>query len=943
MNNKTILTGLCGLLAAAGAIRAQSTAFTYQGRLNSVTGAATGLYDFSFNLYAASGGGSALTASNGFFAVPVTGGVFTVTLDFGNQFPGADRWLGTAVRTNGAGAFATLTPRQPLAPTPYAIRAASAGTATTATTANSVVAGAVNGTALAANSVDSSKIADGSITANDLSSALLSNTFWRLTGNAGTSAGVNFVGTTDDQPFEARVNNRRVLRFEVLFDPGNSPNLIGGFSGNSVSGVFGAAIGGGGAAGFPNRVNANYGVVAGGLGNSVFQNDSFIGGGIGNNISTDRAVIAGGRDNSVRTNASNAAIGGGRDNVITGAHGAIPGGISNQATNNAFAAGTRAKAIHSGTFVWADSQNSDFSSSSNNQFLVRASGGAGFGTTTPTAQLDVSSTGGDSFPQLRIDHTTGSDYARLRFTQRGNYNHRWDLGAISNSFSLYSGYFGREFLHGDSNGVSFGDSNVGIGTTSPLEKLHVAGRFLRVDGLGDERAYLGGDGNGGEVQVGSLNPAINNVLLWNAGNNTTMDLIADQITANQFSGAFLGDGSGLNNVWKTGGNAGMTTGVNFLGTSDNQELHLRSFNRRGLLLARVSAPVPRSGLSRGSDSAMNVAGGYWGNVISSGVIGATIAGGGYEFDDNIFNPPVAQPNVVTGDYGAVGGGAMNTAGYSGTVPGGLNNAAAGRYSFAAGRQAKANHDGSFVWADSQNGDFSSTTTNEFAIRAAGGLRLDTVGGTEQMRLNSAGRLTVGGDFLVARGTGNEQGYIGGDGAGGNVQVGSLNSSIMTVELFNTVNGFMDLTARDASVRSLTIRGGADLAEPFPMKDVAIEPGSVVVIDDEHPGQLKLSGSAYDTRVAGIVSGAGGVQPGIALHQEGVFDAGKNVALSGRVYVKADATSGAIRPGDLLTTSARPGHAMKVTDSARSQGAILGKAMSALAEGKGLVLVLVTLQ
>jgi hypothetical protein len=68
-----------------------------------------------------------------------------------------------------------------------------------------------------------------------------------------------------------------------------------------------------------------------------------------------------------------------------------------------------------------------------------------------------------------------------------------------------------------------------------------------------------------------------------------------------------------------------------------------------------------------------------------------------------------------------------------------------------------------------------------------------------------------------------------------------------------------------------------------------------------------------------------------------------VALSGRVYVKADATPAAIRPGDLLTTSERPGHAMKVADHTRSQGAILGKAMSALKEGTGFVLVLVTLQ
>lgn len=142
---------------------------------------------------------------------------------------------------------------------------------------------------------------------------------------------------------------------------------------------------------------------------------------------------------------------------------------------------------------------------------------------------------------------------------------------------------------------------------------------------------------------------------------------------------------------------------------------------------------------------------------------------------------------------------------------------------------------------------------------------------------------------------------------------------------------------------LTITGGCDLAEPFPMKETEIEKGSVVVIDDEHPGRLKLSAQAYDKRVAGIVSGANGVNTGIALKQAGVLDQGQNVALSGRVYVQADASFGDIKPGDLLTTSDTAGHAMKVLDHAQAQGAILGKAMTGLKDGKGFVLVLVTLQ
>ena len=160
---------------------------------------------------------------------------------------------------------------------------------------------------------------------------------------------------------------------------------------------------------------------------------------------------------------------------------------------------------------------------------------------------------------------------------------------------------------------------------------------------------------------------------------------------------------------------------------------------------------------------------------------------------------------------------------------------------------------------------------------------------------------------------------------------------------NTAGGIALGVQGTARVGVLQITGGADLAEPFKMSHEHIAKGSVVVIDEDHPGQLKLSDKSYDRRVAGIVSGANGVNPGISLQQEGVLEGGQNVSLSGRVYVQADASHGSIKPGDLLTTSDTPGHAMKVSDSARSQGAILGKAMSALKEGKGMVLVLVTLQ
>jgi alpha-tubulin suppressor-like RCC1 family protein len=117
--------------------RAQTTAFTYQGRLNDGTGPANGSYDLTFALFDAAGGGNQVGGGLTNAATAVSGGLFTVNLDFGNQFPGADRWLEITVRTNSGGAFATLAPRQKLTAAPYATRAASAGTAATALTAGS--------------------------------------------------------------------------------------------------------------------------------------------------------------------------------------------------------------------------------------------------------------------------------------------------------------------------------------------------------------------------------------------------------------------------------------------------------------------------------------------------------------------------------------------------------------------------------------------------------------------------------------------------------------------------------------------------------------------------------------------------------------------------------------------------------------------------------------
>ncbi len=148
---------------------------------------------------------------------------------------------------------------------------------------------------------------------------------------------------------------------------------------------------------------------------------------------------------------------------------------------------------------------------------------------------------------------------------------------------------------------------------------------------------------------------------------------------------------------------------------------------------------------------------------------------------------------------------------------------------------------------------------------------------------------------------------------------------------------------------IRLMGGADLAEYFDIVDVKndinnLEPGTIVSIDPENPGKLIPCDQAYDKKVAGIISGANGIDPGMLMGHDNTIASGDfPVALTGRVYVKADNSNGKIKPGDFLTTSDKTGYAMKVKKINKAKGAIIGKAMTSLEDSEGLVLVLVTLQ
>ncbi len=189
-----------------------------------------------------------------------------------------------------------------------------------------------------------------------------------------------------------------------------------------------------------------------------------------------------------------------------------------------------------------------------------------------------------------------------------------------------------------------------------------------------------------------------------------------------------------------------------------------------------------------------------------------------------------------------------------------------------------------------------------AGNAAGALRFYSGGSSERMRIETTGNVGIGTTTPMAKLDVN-----------GNINVsGNINAKYQDVAEW------------------------VETASP-------LESGTVVIVDPTTPNRVLASAKAYDTRVAGAVS----KQPGLILGEGG--DSKAMVAQSGRVRIKVDATYGAIRVGDLLVTSPTPGYAMRSRPmmvggvAVHRAGTLLGKALEALPNGKGEILVLLTLQ
>jgi trimeric autotransporter adhesin len=581
---------------------AQGTAFTYQGRLTSGTNVANGNYDLQFYLRDALMAGNPVGNTNTLAPVAVSNGLFTVALDFGaGIFTGPARWLEIGVRTNGSlGPYSTLSPRQPVTPSPYAI------------TAENLVSGGLAGpytNAVALNNPANSFTGNGggltNVNAANLG-GLSASSFWKLAGNAATTPGANFLGTTDPQALELKVNGARALRLEP---DAASPNVVGGASVNSASGATGATIGGGGTLNFSGMAFANvvsglYGTVSGGLGNGSSGFASGIGSGFGNLIEgqANYSVIAGGSGNWVQIGAQSSGIGAGNGNTIgTNAnYGTIAGG-----QNNLIQVGVTYASIGGGTFntIQTDAPYSTIGGGSYNTIQTNSEdstiGGGGANMIQASATFSTIGGGGQNrILDSAFESTIGGGYVNTIQTNSsestigGGYNNIIQPNA---GFSTIGGGF-YNIIQTNANDSTIGGGNQ---NTSSGQYATVGGGYHNTSS-GSSATIGGGSGN--------TNLALEGTIAGGGGNQ--IGVWGGQSIASTIGGGEYNKILGFDQDASTIGGG--------------------SFNT----------------IQAGSD--YETIGGGSGNTILGGAFGATISGGG--------------GNTNAGEFATVPGGLANYAG-----------------------------------------------------------------------------------------------------------------------------------------------------------------------------------------------------------------------------------------------------------------------------------------
>ena len=338
------------------------------------------------------------------------------------------------------------------------------------------------------------------------------------------------------------------------------------------------------------------------------------------------------------------------------------------------------------------------------------------------------------------------------------------------------------------------------------------------------------------------------------------------------------------------------------------------------------------------DSFATVAGGGYNNA---GGGGTTISGGYH--------------NIASGFESAIGGGEWNTAsgGYA-TIPGGSTNTADGDYSFAAGRRAKANNDGSFVWADSTDADFTDSISKTFNVRAANGTKLFADNGSSGLVVDNDAHSTNG-DAMdvfanVSKGNYWATAYLQNMGTspaiyaeGGGTYAAYFFGQIYTTGCVGCVLIQTGLNDGVTALQPGDLAAISGLAEPLdsgsqPILRVHRATAGEAIVGVVQARGVRSQSARDGKRLESINRADGDSRPGDYLF----------LVVYGPTQVKADAAAGAITAGTRLTASSQPGHAralqtrtldgMEVAEAAPSVGIALGT----LDSGAGLIAVFVTL-
>ena len=464
--------------------------------------------------------------------------------------------------------------------------------------------------------------------------------------------------------------------------------------------------------GYRNRADSSYATVGGGLNNTASGFLSTVPGGSNNTASGSGSAAGGGSSNIVSGFMST--VGGGYGNEANGDYSTVPGGRYNHADSAyTFAAGRGAKAVHKGAFVWADTTDADFSSTGDNQFLIRAGGGVGINTNSPGAALAIGGTAGVDgimFPDGTLQTTALSGGGNWTVTDSVLYtNDYWGLakGGAGNA------------LLGDSS-----NTHVNLGVVCTTGTSGADFYYATISGGWRNKA----DSTYATVGGGVYN--------WATG----VGSIISGGLGNEASGRYSTIAGGRVNMAR-GEYATVAGGGGFYAADSNAASGDYSFVGGGF---HHTASGGRSTVSGGYDNDASgfestVGGGHgneaWGNLSTVGGglanrasgYNATLTGGKYNVASNDYaTVGGGESNTASNFYSTVGGGYGNEAnGIYSTVPGGGYNHANSAYTFAAGRRAKAVHKGAFVWADTTDADFSSTGDNQFLIRAGGGVGINT--------------------------------------------------------------------------------------------------------------------------------------------------------------------------------------------------------------------------